>query len=490
MANFYDVNAAIQKPNVLGAMQQGLQFGQQQRALREQRADQQRLRELAPQIQQGDPGAFRQAAAIDPQAAGAQLSAGDLVTRRMEPLVRLLEEADARDPREAQALWQSQGVPFVRQFSQGTEPVADWQQAKPMLAQLKARIEMAKSAQGTGNVQSTQILANGNIGIITRDRRVIDTGQKAAPTTQLINEPGQTPYLVTTGRGAVGQTTGIGPSGSVQPMGGVGGPTGGRMDHQSVIDMANRMTQMGADPAQVDAWMESELSKPQHVSPAGGQAPPSGPLPQRNPTAAEVEGDKTRAREAAEMETLRARGQIEAQNAADAAAAKQAIETAADRSKTAAAKAPQLQNVERGLDRIEQALTALEAGAVGDTGPLDQYYQRLTKEGQELEGAVGAIQNDMLSLTRVPGVGSQSELEAKIAGLKYPSLGNHPDVNRRNVQQLRAFMRDLAESIGRAPAPAGQQAQAPRGPRPGDIEDGYRFRGGDPSNPNSWEQVR
>lgn len=475
MANFYDVNAAIQKPNVLGAMQQGLQFGQQQRALREQRADQQQLRQLAPQVQQGDPSAFMQAAAIDPKAAQAQMGAGDAVARRAEGLVRLLEEADARDPREAQALWQAHGVPFARQFSQGNEPTTDWAQAKPMLQSLKARIAMAKSAQGTGNVQSTQILANGNIGIITRDRQVIDTGQKAAPTTQLVNEPGQTPYLVTTGRGAVGQTTGIGPSGAGQP-------TGGRMDHQSVIAMANRMTQMGADPAQVDAWMESELSKPQYVSPAGGQTPPAGPLPQRNPTAAEVEGEKTRAREAAEMETLRARGQIEAQNAADAAAAKQAIETAADRSKTATTKAPQLQNVERGLDRIEQALTVLDSGSVGDTGPMDQYYQRFTKEGQELEGAVGAIQNDMLALTRVPGVGSQSDLEAKIAGLKYPSLGNHPDVNRRNVQQLRAFIRDLSESLGRPARSAG--------PRAGDVEDGYRFRGGDPSNPANWEQVR
>lgn len=326
MANFYDVNAAIQKPNVLGALQQGMQFGQQQRALREQRADQQQLRALAPQIQQGDPGAFRQAAAIDPQAASAQLSAGDMVTRRMEPLIKLLEEADARNPQEAQALWQSAGVPFVRQFSQGTEPVADWQQAKPMLAQLKTKIEMAKASQ-PANVQSTQILANGNIGLVTRTGQIVDTGQRASPTTQLINEPGQTPYLVTTGRGAVGQTTGIGPTGGEQqPIAGMVTPTGDRMDQQSIIDMANRMTQMGADPAQVDAWMESELSKPQYVSPVGGQALTTAPMPQRNPTQAEVEAAKTAAREQTELSFLPQRGQIEAQNAGATQAAKTAAE--------------------------------------------------------------------------------------------------------------------------------------------------------------------
>lgn len=33
-------------------------------------------------------------------------------------------------------------------------------------------------------------------------------------------------------------------------------------------------------------------------------------------------------------------------------------------------------------------------------------------------------------------------------------------------------------------------AQKGQGPQPGAIEDGYRFKGGDPANPNSWEQVR
>jgi hypothetical protein len=36
-----------------------------------------------------------------------------------------------------------------------------------------------------------------------------------------------------------------------------------------------------------------------------------------------------------------------------------------------------------------------------------------------------------------------------------------------------------------AAAPAG----APKGPRPGTIQDGYRFKGGDPANPSSWERV-
>ena len=33
-------------------------------------------------------------------------------------------------------------------------------------------------------------------------------------------------------------------------------------------------------------------------------------------------------------------------------------------------------------------------------------------------------------------------------------------------------------------------APAPGGPKPGDVQDGHMFKGGDPRNPASWEKVR
>jgi hypothetical protein len=111
----------------------------------------------------------------------------------------------------------------------------------------------------------------------------------------------------------------------------------------------------------------------------------------------------------------------------------------------AKAKVPQLQNAIRGLTRIEEALKGLDGGMV-NTGPLDQYAQRYTKQGQELEAAVGGIQNAFLALTRVPGIGAQSDLEARIAAMQYPSLDKDPEVNRRTMQQLREFATDLANA--------------------------------------------
>lgn len=163
-----------------------------------------------------------------------------------------------------------------------------------------------------------------------------------------------------------------------------------------------------------------------------------------------------------------------------------------------ATKTAQLGNVNRGLARIESALSNL-GGSFVDTGPIDQYLVRNTKAGQELDAAVGAIQNSMLALTRVPGVGSQSDLEARIAALQYPSLANAPGVNARTLKQLKDFVQELqgisaeaSGTLGDAPpaaAPRGPGLPAADGPAPGTIRNGYRFRGGNPADRNAWERI-
>lgn len=82
MANIYDMNAAIDKPNLLGTALAGLRVGNEQRALREQRADAATLRGLAPAVMAGEAGALEQAAAIDPAQAAKFQAVGDIQAQK------------------------------------------------------------------------------------------------------------------------------------------------------------------------------------------------------------------------------------------------------------------------------------------------------------------------------------------------------------------------------------------------------------------------
>jgi len=188
----------------------------------------------------------------------------------------------------------------------------------------------------------------------------------------------------------------------------------------------------------------------------------SGPV--RTPTAAEKAAATEQARLGVQQQFLPQELGMRSDAAIRQAAGIEQAKSQQERASNERAKTAQLNNVDRGLTRIDAALSGLN-GRFVDTGPIDGRIMSSTPQGQELEAAVGAIQNDMLALTRVPGIGSQSDLEAKIANLKYPSIYNAPEVNARNAAQLKAFMNDLRRQIQSAPAqpqPTAAGSAAPR----------------------------
>jgi len=93
MAGILPVNQMINQPNFVGNFQQGLQFGQQQRAQREQRSDQQQLRQLAPGVISGDSGAYEQAAAINPEAANQYQGVADNQAKRFQNWFNYTDQA-------------------------------------------------------------------------------------------------------------------------------------------------------------------------------------------------------------------------------------------------------------------------------------------------------------------------------------------------------------------------------------------------------------
>lgn len=143
----YDMNAAIDKPNILGSYQQGLQFGQQQRQQRMAEQDKQQVRNLAPQIIAGDPDAYKQAAAINPEAAGQYQQAGDSQVRRLKGFVEYVDGARKQaqktgDMRLVNAAL-AEVAPYVSQLIGKPAPTEWTADMEPGWAAMKARIAMA-----------------------------------------------------------------------------------------------------------------------------------------------------------------------------------------------------------------------------------------------------------------------------------------------------------------------------------------------------------
>lgn len=134
------VSNMLQATDVVGNFQRGLAFGQQQREAKRQDEERQQLRNLAPSIQQGDPAAFGQAAAIDHEYAAAQQSAGDNGLRRLKGAIGFIEQAQkSGNPQAVEAAYQ-QVRPYLARF--GQQPPATFAEAEPKFMEAKARIAM------------------------------------------------------------------------------------------------------------------------------------------------------------------------------------------------------------------------------------------------------------------------------------------------------------------------------------------------------------
>ena len=165
---------------------------------------------------------------------------------------------------------------------------------------------------------------------------------------------------------------------------------------------------------------------------------------------------------AAEQRAVTTRGQ-------DLAAAERAkpklSATERKQMKDAGIKLPRVQAALRRVDRVESAFNALKDNPLFNGGPIDKYALTLTKEGQEARASNAQLLKELTALTRVPGVGSQSDLEQRLEALTLPGLELGPDVNDKSISELKLFIADLQAAYQNLSSGAvyGAEAEEPAG---------------------------
>lgn len=173
----------------------------------------------------------------------------------------------------------------------------------------------------------------------------------------------------------------------------------------------------------------------------------------------------------------------------------------------ASSKQPRVQAARRDIEEIKKASKGLDDNLPGMRGgiPLTGIALAATPAGQSLERYKAALLSHVAALTRIPGVGAQSDWEGRLQEMPLPSVDQYPEVRQQAIAELEALVDDLEAAYDRvlsgdtsqlgAPQEAPQQTpqappQSPGSIQPGHVEDGFIFMGGNPANPNNWKPVQ
>jgi hypothetical protein len=429
--------------NFMNALQGGLQFGQQIKGIQDQR----RLNELASQGY-GAPREQRtsllgQLASINPQAAAAQRkqwSADDEMDQ--EELVNMARFIKSAPP-EQQAAAYSSILPKLRERGmQAPEWTPETQQT--ILQTVDALVNAYGGGQGGDGLKSLREGADGFYYAIQGDQ-LVNTGVKVPARNKILEgEGGYYGVDERTLRGApviMGGASLPAEDGTQIQMQEVRGPNGEvyrvEAGNQDAMGVGAAEAGIGGPASSVEL-PRRDLSPSQYAQ---------GPQQLRPAPKAQAQSELDR-----RIEIARGMGATPDQlrnialGSAAPDAAKQATAAEVKEATARRMKRPQLLNLERGLGNIEEALGDIESLPLLSTGPATGRLISQTPQGQKLDTAVGAIQESLLSLTRVPGIGAQSDLEARIANLKYPQTGNYAQNNQMLLDNLRAIIRDIGDA--------------------------------------------
>lgn len=446
--------------------------------------DQQRLRSLAPQVLSGDAGATAQAYALDPQAAQAYEKGADRIGTQVYNVASSIKRLMG-------AGQEASAANLYRQFANSSgarmrfpDIPRDWDAAAimPVVDQIMAQTEGANSLQGA--VQSTYINGAGQRVAIMRDGTQRTLGD-AENRLQLRDQPGLAP-------GAFDPR-----SGTISPVREAPAPGGGGGTPQVYID-----------PALPPALQADIRANPQKYEAASAGVQQQAAPPAATGVAAarpEISAAEQQRLELAQQANQRAIGQYDlALRAADRADRQEQRQVQAsavtgkpptEDERKAAGWVNQARNA---FSNMEKALLddpeANQPGILETYIPIDEIANRTRSDARQ-RYVNGASSFSEAALRAATGAGvNKEEAEQKIRELT-PQRGDSAGVRKQKRDALEVYLGSLEQRAGRAlqqsspTSPRAPAAAAAAGPAVGTVEGGYRFRGGNPADPNAWERL-
>ena len=452
MADFYDVNAAAQRPNYINALREGQQYGMKLRQQKQQVADQNALRDLAPKIISGDPAAFAQGAAINPEQAGQYQQAGDSQFIKLKGAINYFDEGlKTGDDRLIQARYKEIS-PYLSNFLGRPVPEAHTPDMLPAFEQLKTRIAMAGGGAKSdlpSEIQTLQMLQSNPDLLAINDRF---RGTKSFR--EVTNADGTKSFVALDNRAGTGANTPI-----------TGLPTPGAAPQPAANGAT--YTPTGTDES---AQIESEIGRPltdqERMQIANGTFSLTTPAAPPQPVAAPITGygqtDAQRAAAAAQEAIAVARGKagVELSTAPMIAGATEGAKldanlsradqlAAADASRQRqldAAKAQAEKDAARpGLDASYTLYKVARDGLVqaldgARTGPIAGRLPALQASDQNAESAVASMAPVLKQLFRSAGEGVFTDKDQQMLLDMMPTRSMLPEARKAAIDRIDAIV--------------------------------------------------
>lgn len=109
-------------------------------------------------------------------------------------------------------------------------------------------------------------------------------------------------------------------------------------------------------------------------------------------------------------------------------------------------KRPRMTAARSNLENIREASKAIEKNRLLKGGPLQGEALALTEEGQFFTQYRDNLMTHIQALTRIPGVGAQSDWEGRLNQAVLPDLNQHPKVRDAAIEALEELVNDLEQA--------------------------------------------